>query len=54
MPKNIAYLRGSALDQDLEKNKADVANEKILVKSSLCKKRFLAKLLRTILKAAQF
>lgn len=32
MPRNIAYLRVSTLDQDLEKNKADIlhlANEKI-------------------------
>ena len=24
MPRNIAYLRVSTLDQDLEKNKADI------------------------------
>lgn len=35
MPRNIAYLRVSTLDQDLEKNKADIlhlANEKNLGK----------------------
>ncbi|TKT85715.1 hypothetical protein [Dyadobacter frigoris] len=30
MPKNITYLRVSAPGQDLEKNKADVSNEKNL------------------------
>ena len=42
MPKNIAYLRVSTLDQDLEKNKADIlhlANEKSLGKVEFIKEK---------------
>ncbi|WPP51933.1 recombinase family protein [Catalinimonas niigatensis] len=47
MPRNIAYLRVSTLDQDLEKNKADIlhlANEKNLGKVEYMQEKVFGKI----------
>jgi len=57
MPRNIAYLRVSTLDQDLEKNKADIlhlANEKNSGKVEFVQEKVSGKVSCTIAKSVLF
>jgi len=57
MFRTIAYLRVSTLDQDLEKNKADIvhlANEKDLGKENSLRRRFPGTFLGNSVRSAHF